>query len=84
MAGEPAHEESASKLWTRLAGMTSSIGNQAVRALVTTVVLSIGFMVFNDFVAPIPDLTGRWKFTVVCEETANKRFQGLTVTYQVV
>ena len=40
-------------------------------------------MVFNDFIAPVPDLTGRWKFTVFYENTANTRFQGLAVTYQV-
>ena len=84
MASDPALEDRTSKSWTRLVDMTSTIGNQAVQALVTTIVLSIGFMAFNDFIAPIPDLTGRWKFTVVYEETANNRFQGLAVTYQVV
>ena len=40
-------------------------------------------MVFNDFIAPVPDLTGRWKFTIYYENTANTKFQGLAVTYQV-
>ena len=39
-------------------------------------------MVFNDYVAPAPDLAGRWKFTVVYEDTALDRFEGLKVTYQ--
>ena len=72
------------KLWTRLVPIASSIGNYVLEAIVTTVTLSIGFMAFNDFIVPMPDLTGRWKFTVIYKDTANKRFQDLTVTYQVI
>ncbi len=75
MASDPALEDRTSKSWTRrLKDRISSIWNQVVQALVTTVVLGIGFTFFNDFIAPIPDLTGRWKFTVVYEETANSKF----------
>ena len=84
MASDPALEDRTSKSRTRLKNIVSSIGNYALEAIVTTVVLSIGFMAFYDFIAPIPDLTGRWKFTVVYEDTANNRFQDLTVTYQVI
>ncbi len=84
MASDPALEDQTSKSRTRLENIVSSIGNYALEAIVTTIVLSVGFMAFNDFIAPIPDLTGRWKFTVVYEDTANNRFQDLTVTYQVI
>ena len=80
MASDPAPENRISKWRTRLVNVLSSIG----QALVTTVVLSFGYMIFNDCVAPIPDLTGRWKFTVVYEETADSKFQGLNVTYEVI
>ena len=59
-----------------------TLGSQVVGATVTTMVLSIGYMVFNDYIAPAPDLGGRWKFTVVYEDTALARFEGLKVTYQ--
>lgn len=85
MASDPAPEDRTSKSWTRrLKDRISSIWNQVVQAIVTTVVLGIGFTIFNDFVAPIPDLTGKWKFTVVYEETADSKFQGLNVTYEMI
>ena len=52
-------------------------------AFVTTVALSIGFMIFSDYIAPAPDLAGRWKFTMVYEDTAYAKFEDLQVTYQV-
>ena len=39
--------------------------------------------IFNDYIAPPPDLSGGWKFTVVYEDTARDEFEGLQVTYQV-
>ena len=60
-----------------------TLAGQVGAAAVTTVSLSVGFMVFNDYFAPVPDLSGRWKFTVVYEDTALPRFEGLKVTYQV-
>ena len=60
----------------------SAMGKQVVGAAVTTATLSVGFMIFNDFIAPPPDLAGRWKFTVVYEDTALASFQDLNVTYQ--
>ncbi len=66
----------------RLAQPMRTLGGQVVGALVTTVALSVGYMVFNDYIAPAPELAGRWKFTVVYEETALSRFEGLKVTYQ--
>jgi len=66
-------------LWKR----ASSLGGQIVGALVTTVSLSLGYMIFNDYIAPPPDLSGNWKFTVAYEETALAEFKGLQVTYQV-
>jgi hypothetical protein len=60
----------------------SAVGVRVVGAVLTTVALSVGYMIFNDYVAPPPDLAGRWKFTVVYEDTALARFEGLEVTYQ--
>ena len=54
-------------VWLRR--QASSLGGQVVGAFVTTVSLSLGYMIFNDHVAPPPDLSGDWKFTVVYEET---------------
>ena len=48
----------------------------------TTAALSVGYMIFNDYVAPAPDLTGSWKFTMTYEDTALNRYEGLQVTYQ--
>ena len=61
----------------------SSLGGQVVRAFVTTVSLSVGFMIFNDYIAPPPDLSGNWKFTVVYEDTSLGEFKDLQLTYQV-
>ena len=66
----------------RIAKPLRTLGGQVVGAAVTTVSLSMGYMVFSDYVAPAPDLSGRWKFTVVYEDTALARFEGLRVTYQ--
>ena len=68
--------------WRRVAKPLRTLGGQVVGAAVTTMALSVGYMVFNDYVAPAPDLGGRWKFTVVYEDTALPRFEGLKVTYQ--
>ena len=51
-------------------------------AVVTAAALSVGYMIFNDYVAPTPDLTGSWKFTMTYEDTALNRYEGLQVTYQ--
>lgn len=69
-------------LANRIVRWLSAISNQIVAAAVTTATLSVGFMIFNDYVAPPPNLAGRWKFTVVYEDTALSRFEGLEVTYQ--
>ena len=68
---------------TWLRKKTSSLANQIVGALVTTVALSLGFMIFNDFIAPLPDLSGNWKFTVTYENTTLSNFKDLGVTYEV-
>ena len=39
----------------RLLKKTSPLVSQVVGAFVTTVALSLGFMLFNDFIAPPPD-----------------------------
>ena len=70
-------------MWTWIRLNFSSIGGQVVGAIVTTVTLSFGFMIFNDYVSPPPDLTGRWKFTVNYKDTSRVGFQDLKVTYQV-
>ena len=75
--GEP------SRTSARLTGWLSSLGSQVVGAFVTTVALSIGFMIFSDYIAPAPELAGRWKFTVVYKDTAYDKFNELRVTYQV-
>ena len=68
---------------TGLLRNVSSIGSQVVGAVVTTFTLSFGFMIFNDYVAPPPDLTGRWKFTVTYKDTSYAPYKNLKVTYQV-
>ena len=67
----------------RLLKKTSPLVSQVVGAFVTTVALSLGFMLFNDFIAPPPDLSGNWKFTVTYENTTLSSFKDLGVTYQV-
>ena len=66
----------------RIVRWLSAISSQIVAAAVTTATLSVGFMIFNDYIAPPPNLAGRWKFTVVYEDTALSTFEGLEVTYQ--
>ena len=61
----------------------STLVNQIIGSVVTTLVLSAGFMFFNDYIAPPPDLSGRWKFTVTYDNTDLPRYEGLQVTYQV-
>ena len=67
----------------RIGMLMRTLAGQVGAAAVTTASLSVGFMVFNDYIAPVPDLSGRWKFTVVYEDTALPRFEGLKVSYQV-
>ena len=83
VADEGGKTGSSTGCWHRVAKSLRTLGGQVVAAAVTTVALSVGYMVFSDYVAPAPDLAGRWKFTVVYEDTALQRFQGLRVTYQV-
>lgn len=61
----------------------SHFTGQIVGALLTTGALSLTYMIFNDFIAPPPDLSGSWKFTVTYEDTALPAYEGLQVTYQV-
>ena len=58
------------------------IGLETLTAIVSTVVLSLGFMVFNDYVSPAPNLSGRWLFTVTYEDTNSKHYQDLQVSYE--
>ena len=60
-----------------------ALGEEVFRALVTTLSLGVGFVIFNDYIAPPPNLTGRWEFTLVYEHTARPSFKDLQVTYQV-
>lgn len=83
MEDDPELRYSKSNRWTWLIDKTAYVGGTVLQAFITTLVLSAGYMVFNDFIAPVPDLTGRWKFTIYYENTANTKFQGLAVTYQV-
>ncbi|MCY4546225.1 MAG: hypothetical protein OXD39_13415 [Gemmatimonadetes bacterium] len=82
MADDPELRYTKSNRWTWLLDKTAYVGGTVLQAFITTLVLSAGYMVFNDFIAPVPDITGRWKFTVYYENTANTRFQGLAVTYK--
>jgi len=79
---ETEHGRKAHSIRDRIRKPLATIGEQIIGAAVTTAVLSVGFMVFNDYIAPPPNLAGRWKFTVVYEDTAYRPFQDLNVTYQ--
>ena len=83
MTGDPPREGEASTWGTWIWRHASSLSNQVVGALVTTVSLSLGYMIFNDYLAPPRDLSGNWKFTVIYEDTALGAFKDLQVTYQV-
>ena len=56
---------------------------KTVEVLVTILLLGVGGFVFFRHIAPPPDLSGSWKFTVKYEDTAYSDFEGLLVTYQV-
>ena len=71
-----------SKVFNWIKGASSFVIKQAVGAIVTAVALWIGYLIFNDFLAPVPDLSGRWKFTITYTNTENTSFQDLEVTYQ--
>ena len=58
------------------------VGTQSAQSIVGTLSLAVGFMLFNDYVAPPPDLSGRWKFTINYDETELTRFKNMQVTYQ--
>ncbi|MYD92951.1 MAG: hypothetical protein F4Y02_04515 [Chloroflexi bacterium] len=83
MSNDPLREDESETNVTWLRRRASALGNQVVGAVVTTISLSLGYMVFNDYVAPPPDLSGSWKFTVIYEDTARSEFKDLRVTYQV-
>ena len=82
MTGDSSHQEMARTVGIWFRRKISVLGGEVFRALVTTVSLSIGFMFFNDRIAPPPDLSGRWTFTVTYERTDLRRFENLEVTFQ--
>ena len=69
-------------LWQSLRKKLAALGGQVVGAFVTTAALSVGFMLFNDYLAPPPNLSGRWKLTLTYLDTDYKPFKDLQVTYQ--
>ena len=75
-------ESPAGRWFRRISKPLRTLGGQVVGAAVTTVTLSVGYMFFNDYIAPAPELAGRWKFTVVYEDTGLAEFDGLRVTYE--
>ena len=66
--------------WIRKA--VGFIGKHAAASIVASVAFSVAFMIFNDYIFPPPNLSGRWKFTVIYEDTAASKFQDMQVTYQ--
>lgn len=58
------------------------VATQSAQSIVATLSLAVGFMLFNDYVAPPPDLSGRWKFTINYDETELLRFKNMQATYQ--
>ena len=79
---EKVNSETRDSIMSKLKNGLSTIGSRVLTALITTATLSLGFMMFNDYIAPPPELAGRWTFTVVDEETAFSAFKDLSVTYQ--
>lgn len=79
---EKVNSETRDSIMSKLKDGLSTVGSRVLTALITTATLSLGFMVFNDYIAPPPDVSGRWKFTVVYEETSLAAFENLNVTYQ--
>ena len=75
-------ERNARRTRHRIPRTFSAIGSQIIGAIVTTVTLSFGFMVLNDYVFPPPDIAGRWKITIVHEDIAYRPFPEFKVTYQ--
>jgi hypothetical protein len=67
---------------SRLRKVTGFLGSQSASAIVTTATLSVAFLIFNDYIAPPPDLAGRWKFTITYEDTNQSSFKDMQVTYQ--
>jgi hypothetical protein len=67
---------------SRLRKLVGFLGKEVATAMVTTVALSIGFLMFNDYIAPPPNLAGRWKFTVTYQDTSSRKFKDMQVTYQ--
>ena len=59
------------------------LGNRIIVPVTTSILLAIGGFVLFKVIFRLPDLSGRWKFTVTYEETAYSKFDGLQVTYQV-
>ena len=48
------------------------IGKHAAASIVASVAFSVAFMIFNDYIFPPPSLSGRWKFTVIYEDTRSQ------------
>lgn len=83
MANDPPSKDEAAAARPWIRRQAASLGGHVARAFVTTVALSVGFMIFNDYVAPPPDFSGNWKFTVVYKDTSLDKFRDLQVTYRV-
>ena len=67
---------------TSISAATKFVVAQSAQAIVGTVSLALGFMLFNDYIAPPPDISGRWKFTINYDDTELTRFKGMQSTYQ--
>lgn len=58
------------------------LGMETAAAICTTIVLAVGFMIFNDYISPPPNLGGRWMFTTQVKDTSYNPYKDMQVTYQ--
>ena len=67
---------------SKLKELFNFLGMETAAAICTTLVLGTGFMIFNDYISPPPDLGGRWMFTSQVKDTGYNPYKDMRVTYQ--
>lgn len=67
---------------SKLEELINYLGMETAAAICTTIVLAVGFMIFNDYISPPPNLAGRWMFTTHVNDTSYKPYKDMEITYQ--
>ena len=61
----------------------NEISKKILLSVLTTLTLGIIYFVYDNWIYPTPDISGKWEFETTVEDTSYSRYQGLKLTYEV-